>query len=483
MFWGVFMNNKIFILMIFHFFIVTKYIFCFEPIATSALLTAYLENNTDIKENTINVQKAALSLDAEKINNGFDLTLSTGNFIINFDEKKTVSFKPSVEANIPLASDFSVTASTNLAFENSKFSANDSKLNLSVELIGSTKSKRQIELLKAERTLAQAKQKLKKQAIICEKSFYTELKTILNSVENIINLQKTLYTNKIDFETVKAQGYSTNSSKYRLTQMKILSAQHEIENAKRDLIHSYVVFYKKCGYDIFVDENFDFYKFIPQDITEIEPLDIHNFEENLYSEVENAVWTNKINSTERKIQSNFSLKANSGVTFNNSATKSNTIDAGFESNIGGLNLAAGVSLPVAKSKFSPSVTLSFAVSPNKYRLNSITAQANQLDEKQELLSIENARSNYETTVVEYEQKLIDLVWNKKSDNESYEMYKNLENDLKKWYKDGFVTESEYYSAKVNAQSYYVKNVINSIEFIIYNNDIIIMFVEEFKEKV
>lgn len=489
MFWlfaGGCMNNKKQLIFSLFMMIFIGQSFCFVPVSTCDLLLSYIENDDTIKENSINLKKTMLSLESAKINNGFDITLSTGNFTINFnDDNSAISLKPTIEMRIPQVSNLSLSASSSLSSGNDEFFS-DTKLNLSVDLISNSSLSRQITLLKAERTLLEAQRKLKNQAIICEKSFYTELKSILNSIDSIISLQKTLYTNTIDFQKIQTQGYSSSSSTYRLAEMKILSNEHEIENAVHSLINSYIVFYKKCGYEVSdldnlavnMDKNFDFYSLIPQDITDVDPLDIHDFSQELYSEVERSLWTYKINSMQRNSQSNFSLLANGGVTLNNSSTNSTTLDAGLSSTIGGVTLGAGVSFPLSQNNANPAVTLVASLSPNNFKLNSITKQTNSLTEQEELLNIENARENYETKVVEYEQTLKNLLWNKQSGEEFYEMYRNLETDLEKWYKDGFVAASEYYSAKVNAQSYYVKNIINTIELIIYNDDIVTMFVEE-----
>ena len=204
---GCMKNKKIFPLSSFLMFLFVN-AFCFEPVATCDLLLSYIENDNSIKENAINLQKASLSLDSAKINNGFDITLSTGNFTIKLDEENSnISLKPTVEAKIPQVSNLSLSASSNLVSEKNDFVANDTKLSLSVDLISSSNMERQITLLKAQRTLEEAQRKLRNQAVICEKSFYTELKSILNAIDSIISLQKTLYTNKIDFQTIKTQGY------------------------------------------------------------------------------------------------------------------------------------------------------------------------------------------------------------------------------------------------------------------------------------
>jgi len=456
----------------------TSTIFGFESVSVSNLLISYLENDNDLKTNAINAKKAQLSYKGTQINNGFDITLSSGAINIKTDKDDTsVSVKPSVTAALPATSNLSVSASTDYSYSKTENKFKDTELNASIDIIGTTGLNRKIQLLKADRTVIEAERKLQTQAINSEKAFYTELKSLLNSTSNIINLEKTLYTNKIDFEKIKTQGYSTGSSTYRLAEMKVHSTQHDIDNSIRSLIHSYIVFYKKCGYDISSEENLDYMTLMPTEIAEVEPLDINSFNPDLYTETEAAIWTNKINTLQRKANSNFSLTANGGVTFNNSFNDSTTMDAGLSSTVGGITLGAEISMPV--NDFSnPAYTLNAKIKPNTFRLNSLDKKTDELNEEQELLEIETARTNYETKVVDCLQNLEDLAWTKKSDSESYEMYSALEKDLSKWYADGFVNQSEYYSAKVNVQSYAVKQIINNIDYIIYNDNIITMFIGE-----
>ena len=242
-------STKSSIIMMFFSLFFTRNIFCFSPAATCDLLLGYIENDSSVKENALSVQKAQLSLESAKINNNFDITLSTGNITFKFDdENSSFSIKPAVELKIPQVSNMVVSSSANLTSEKSsdqlKFSASDFKLNMEIDVFGSANSERQISLLKAQRSYDEAVRDLQNQTVACEKSFYAELKSILNSVENILSLQKTLYTNKIDFETIKSKGYSENSSTYRTAQMKILSNEYDIEKQLRSLLHLYIVFYK-----------------------------------------------------------------------------------------------------------------------------------------------------------------------------------------------------------------------------------------------
>ena len=330
--------------------------------------------------------------------------------------------------------------------------------------------------MQAERTLTQAKRNLQNEALQTETDFYTALKALLTSTSEIITAESELYTDTIEFESIKAKGYSTSSSTYKLAQMEVLSDQHEIESKRRSLLHDYIIFYKECGYEISLEDDVDFYDLIPSDIPVVAALNIEDFDSEKYTEIEEALWTYEINSLSRSAQKNFTLSANGGYTFNNSDTSSNTVDAGLSSTIGGLNLTAGVSIPLTGA--NPAYTLSATLSPNTFRKNSITKKTNDLTEEQELLAIEEARLNYGTVIVDKQQELQDLNWTKESCQESLEMYEKLSSELKNYFEAGIIKESEYLSALSNAKSYKVKLISNSIDYIIYNNEIQSLFVTE-----
>ena len=238
------------------------------------------------------------------------------------------------------------------------------------------------------------------------------------------------------------------------------------------------MFYKKCGYDIKIDENTELMTFVPSGLSEGEVPDVKTFDKQLYSEIESAEWTHKINSMERSAKKNYSLSANAGYTFDNSSTKSNSLDAGLSGTIGGVSLGAGVSLPAGNnsSQSAPSFTLSASISPNVFRKNNITDKQNELTEEQELLAIQAAYSSYETKLVELEQKLKSLNWEKESIEKNITMYEDLEKDMAKLYKQGYVNKNDYLAAKNSLNSSVIKKIINRIDFIIYSEDILLNFV-------
>jgi len=454
---------------------------------TTQLLLSYIENDPELQKLTIAAKKAQLSYDSTCIDKGFDISLSSGNITLLLDENgNRLSANPSVKASLPQASNLSAEFASNLKYTGDEIKLTDTSISLGLDIISSTGLLNKISLLKAERSLLEARRKLEKRVLNAEKEFYTELKTLLSSINSIMKLQEDLYSDTIDFEAVKVKGYASSSSSYRQAQLKVITDQHEIESSLRSFIQDCVVFYKNCGFDIKLDEKTDLMTLVPSDIEYGTSLNVLDFDKALYSEIESSEWTYKINSMQRNSVKNYSLAASAGYTFDNSSSGSDTVDAGLSGSIGGLSLGAGVSIPVSSvgkasdnnSLSAPALTMSLTISPNSFRKNTITKKQNQLTEEEELLAIKTAESSYEKTVVELQQKLDSLLWEKESCEETLSLYTGLEKDMVQLYRQGFISESEYLSAKTNLNSCIIKKVMNQIDLIIYNDDVAVNFVSK-----
>lgn len=448
---------------------------------TTTLLLSYVENDAELKNLILAAKKSALSYQSAKIDTGFDVTLSSGSVTLQVNDDGTkLTAKPSVKMSLPQASNLSVTAQTNFSSESSNTSLSNTSVAVGIDIISSAVISNKLTKLKAERAVTEAQRKIEKRAIAAEKEFYTALKSLLSSINTIMTKRQTLYEDSIDLEAKKVQGYSESSSTYRQAELKVISDQHEIDSAIHSFKYDCVVFYKKCGYDLEIDYKADLMSFVPSGIDEVEPADILMFDKALYTEIENANWTYYINSMERSSKKNYSLSASAGYTFDNSITNSDSIDAGLSGTFGGLTVGAGISLPVksSQSSISPAYTLSASLNPNVFRKNSITKKQNVLTEEQELLAIQTAESAYETKVVEFQQKLDTLLWEKKTIEENISMYGDLEKDMAQLYQQGYINETEYLSAKNNLNSSIIKKISNLIDLIIYNDDVISNFVSE-----
>ena len=448
---------------------------------TTTLLLSYVENDAELKNLILAAKKSALSYQSAKIDTGFDVTLSSGSVTLQVNDDGTkLTAKPSVKMSLPQASNLSVTAQTNFSSESSNTSLSNTSVAVGIDIISSAVISNKLTKLKAERAVTEAQRKIEKRAIAAEKEFYTALKNLLSSINTIMTKRQTLYEDSIDLEAIKVQGYSESSSTYRQAELKVISDQHEIDSAIHSFKYDCVVFYKKCGYDLEIDDKADLMSFVPSGIDEVEPADILKFDKALYTEIENANWTYYINSMERSSKKNYGLSASAGYTFDNSITNSDSIDAGLSGTFGGLTVGAGISLPVksSQSSISPAYTLSASLNPNTFRKNSITKKQNVLTEEQELLAIQTAESAYETKIVEFQQKLDTLLWEKKTVEENISMYGDLEKDMAQLYQQGYINETDYLSAKNNLNSSIIKKISNLIDLIIYNDDVISNFVSE-----
>lgn len=448
---------------------------------TATLLLSYVENDAELKNLILAAKKSALSYQSAKIDTGFDVTLSSGSVTLQVNDDGTkLTAKPAVKMSLPQASNLSVTAQTNFSSESSNTSLSNTSVAVGIDIISSAVISNKLTKLKAERAVTEAQRKIEKRAIAAEKEFYTALKSLLSSINNIMTKRQTLYEDSIDLEAKKVQGYSESSSTYRQAELKVISDQHEIDSAIHSFKYDCVVFYKKCGYDLEIDDKADLMSFVPSGIDEVEPADILKFDKALYTEIENANWTYYIDSMERSSKKNYGLSASAGYTFDNSITNSDSIDAGLSGTFGGLTVGAGISLPVksSQSSISPAYTLSASLNPNTFRKNSITKKQNVLTEEQELLAIQTAESAYETKLVEFQQKLDTLLWEKKTVEENISMYGDLEKDMAQLYQQGYINETEYLSAKNNLNSSIIKKISNLIDLIIYNDDVISNFVSE-----
>ena len=459
-----------------------------EIIPTAELLAGYLERDSDLKNLMISLQKEQISSQITKLESGFDISLSTGDMKFKFNndgEGSTVfSVSPKVEATIPTALNLKASVGGNIKINDKSDddTLSNLKLNLSADIISSSKLKREINSLKAERSVIEAERSLKTKALEKESSFYSDYKNLLNSISSIIAKEKTYYDDKIDFEKIKAQGYTKTSSTYRRAEMNVLSDEHDIEVKKRTLVRDYKIFYIKCGYRLTIDDETDFMKLVPSDIAEVEGLNIHDYDPKNYTSTEKAEWTNKINTMTRESNKNFTLAASGGYTFksdnakNGDGKKHDTVDVGLEASYGGLELSAETNIPVMKNT-SPSLTFSVGVKPNTFKKNKLEKQKEELNEKQEKLDISSSKKDLGTKVQEKDLKLAEINWERTKNDENLAMYETLETDMLKWYKQGVITESEYLSAKVNRQQASVNKIINLIDMIMYNSDIKTMFVE------
>lgn len=442
-------------------------------------LSAYLNNDLELQRLAYEVKKAEISNKNTAIENGFDITLSTGTASFNFnDDGSSVSFIPSAKVSVPQAQNLSVQASSKIKIADGENDTADTSISLGVDIISGTALNRKISLMKGERTLLEAKRALQNRALEAEKEYFSELKSLFSTASSITSLQRDMYEDTVSFEEVKAKGYSTGSAKYRQAEMKVISDKHDVEKKMMDLEHDCAVFAAKCGKEYEPGTTTD--SFLPKEVPVIQPVDILSFNKDDYSKIESARYKQQLADLQRKADKDFSLTATAGYTFKNSNTpfsstdsKADTIDAGLSATYKGLSVGAGINIPADGS--NPTYTASATVKPNTFRTKALKKETDSYNIEEEIISIKAAEDDYNTDVVDKQSELNDIKWSKQTITETYELYVKLEKDMDSLLRQGLVKETEYLNAYANKKMYQIKLIMNDLDLIIYNNSTKLLF--------
>ncbi|MBP5284354.1 MAG: hypothetical protein J6Y93_06810, partial [Treponema sp.] len=101
------------------------------------LLSGYLSNDLQLKKYTLEAQKKALALSSVKIDNGIDVSLSSGNVSITTDmsDSTKITFTPSVSAAVPQANNLSLDFSLPYTVEDGNKTVDGGSLSVSVGII------------------------------------------------------------------------------------------------------------------------------------------------------------------------------------------------------------------------------------------------------------------------------------------------------------------------------------------------------------
>ena len=453
----------------------------FELVPTQELLASYLERDSELKNLTLELQKSKLNAELTQIEKGFSLKLSSGDMTFTFGDDSSLKVYPGLNASLPQYNNLALNVNGQMSLADGKTSFDSASATLSVDILSSNKTEREISLLKSQRAVLEAERALTSKAVEKEKTFYKSISSILSSILNIVSKKNSLNDEYIEFEKIKLQGYSKTSSSYIKEEMKVLTQEHELEAEIHSLITDYKFFYFDCGYEIEIPQDTDFTQLIPQDIPFVEAVDINNYKAENYKQIESNLWKQKINQMSRDAAKDFTLSANGGYTYKNAATaNANTVNAGLAAAYQGIGLDAGVHVPVGSGSggtVAPSLSLGITYTPNTFKKNKINRELTEISIEQEEMEVESAYTDYEETLRQMKIQLEDIKWAEETNNKNYKMYADVEKEMLDYYKRGFISERDYVSASINTIQSKVKGLINRIDLIVYNDDVKAKFVE------
>ena len=247
-----------------------------ELVPTQELLASYLEQDSDLKNLALELQKAKLNQQSTQIDKGFSVKLSTGDMTFVIGDNSSFTVKPGVNATIPEFNNLGVNVSGQMSVADGKTSFDSASATVSVDIISANSANRDISLIKSERSVLEAERNLTSKAADKEKSFYKSLSSLLSSISNIVSKQNSLIDDYNSLEKIKLQGYTATSATYIKADMKLQSSERELASSIRSLIREYKLFYLSCGREIDIPEDTDLKELIPEDIPEVEAVDQKN---------------------------------------------------------------------------------------------------------------------------------------------------------------------------------------------------------------
>lgn len=496
---------KFFCLAIFLLFLVPAYGAQYEKL--SLFLNGYLAEDLELKNSVLEAQTKALDLKTARINNGLDFNLSTGNlsFSTTTDGTTTVKLTPSFSVSLPELNGSKIEISIPYTSEENNSYVSDGSLCASIGIFSGVGKEAKIAVLEAERAFLEAERKVKQQTLAAEKEFYNKLKTLYNYIISIQDAKNELYKALLNLRVLELQGYSKNSARYRQAFLDSETYNRDFQVKQHLLERETSVFAKKCGLEYSpgqerVEEQIAqqtvevtylaVISFLPEEIPFLKEVNISDFSEDKYIPIEEANWNKELAQLKREADRNFSLSAAGEYKFN--STQSGYDDAGGKITLDwrGISASAGSYFPLgsnvlpensdlaSRKNDNPYFQFSLSFVPSKWRLEEIKAQQNELSAQKEEIAVKSAVDEYETKKIESKKTVEDIKWTYKSYGEQYDMYLQLEADMKKWLKEGSVTESDYLDAAINLEKSKFNLLINSIDMIVYNVEIQTLFCTE-----
>jgi hypothetical protein len=439
---------------------------------TEMLLAGYLSRDSALVEQAIALEEARLNAGKTRLEQGFNIQLSTGTMYMRYHpESSSFEFSPSASASFPELIGTTVDVSTTVKADSIDTRFENTKLSLSTDIISSQGKQREVDILKAERSVLEAERALISQGLKSEKAFYGELQSMYDAMTQLFTKRDTQYTKELELAAVVAQGYGASSARYRTAELEAKSARHAAEEAERSLTRSIDEFSRKCGITVTSGE----LRALGFSVPEIP--DFSSYAKESFTGIESAAWNHAIGEKSRAAQGDFSLSGSLGTTIaNTDFTTGTSVDAGLQLSWRGLGASVGASFPLSPDEY-PLIQATLKINPLDFKTRALEQRAQELSAQKELLALKKADESYDDTSHERAQTLSDILWRENERVIQAELYTELASDMETWFNRGVITETEYRQAVTNKQKAQIALKLTEVEKIIYRIDTEITFTE------
>ena len=452
------------------------------------LLEAFLANDADTRKLELEVEQAALELERYVRDQGFSLTLSSGETAFVFSGGGT-----------------SVSSEPGLILSSSKW--RDTSLSLTAPVRGNSEggisgygfgaeartgivsgkgAAYRASLLEKERGFLEARRNAAARRLTAEGEFCAAIKELLAARAAVLDAQREVLTARYDLEGKRVEGYGSASVILRSAELKLRSRERALVEAERNLEGKLKQFAESCG-----ERDAE----IPADIPEEALLRITSFDPARYTELEAAHSIHTINNLARKSQNYpFTLDGRAGYSWENgnaasgaaSGTTSATlgtasggsrINAGADFAAGGVSLGVDVSAPLDRPG-DPVLTLSLQWKLNGSKLIKIDRRLADIQAARERENIIAAEKKFRDLAAEYERKFADLEWQFETYTEEAELFRLNTEEQKIWFDRGIVREIDYIDARTEYLSAVNRLLEAKIDRRLYNIEVEKLFIKD-----
>ncbi|MDR2343390.1 MAG: hypothetical protein LBD86_02515 [Spirochaetaceae bacterium] len=453
----------------------------------AALLTGRIEHDSELKTRAIELRQAELSLSRTELENGFSVKLNTGTLFFFFDGARPFEFEaePSISLELPAANNAELKVSSPLLMSGADgVTASNTALTLSADITGNARKKRTVELLQAERTVTEARRGMQKRALETEKEFYQALRDLYEQEAALHTKNETRWTEELEFAQVRVQGYDEGSATFRTARMELAKAEREALEAERLLRRNMAVFARNCG-----RENIDSLPGTVPAPSSGPPedgglLSLADFDRSRYTELESAEWQRYINTLSRQADGELGVRLEGGTTLNNTAFQNraeggvHSLNAGVSLSWRGFTLSGGFEFPLGAGNSVPALKLSLGLDSETLALAPLKKEENALAAQKELIGIENSVRDWDDLLAETDRNRSDLLWQRQERAEQFELYSELLADMRGWFEQGIVAESEYRRAEANRENARYNCLITDTDMILYQIGVYLYIIAE-----
>lgn len=439
-----------------------------------SLLEGYKKNSTELERLYIKLKQAEISSERVDLGQSPVYSFSTGTGKITLSGNTPgFSFSPGGSIEIPALNGFTLKGEVPMNFSGeSGVTVESGSVSISGDIFSSKRLNREKALLESRHSLSVAERNYLKGGDSVEKTFLTELKEAYQQGSTVLDSRETYLEKVVDFETVRVQGFSPSSAKYKTAFLEKESAASDVEKNLRNLRFLLETLSEKCGTEL---------SFLPGFIPVPGLVDFDDFKEETFLELEEADYNNLLGNISRKSNKTWSLSAEAGYDYTGSGLsgsysgqETHEISAGIKAAFSGLELGTGVSIPLSE-KGEPGITISAGWDSFSGRDKKLEKESENYDLLTELLDIQDAKESYRNAKDTYQRQKDDLLWSLKILEEQCSYYEQIGNDTREAYEKGLVSYQDFLESSNLYNKIKIQYILAVINMRLYNIEVRSLF--------